>query len=134
MNRKSTTTTNHTFSNSARQFTLIIPPMPRLSANPSRVDRLVYDLKKEYGKLVTFLTKIDNIRNTVFYDYLIQQSFLKLFECIENVEAKRRDELINNANRQRLMGGHQQNAALSAGNHVGVERISDEKGFLNFFY
>lgn len=75
--------------------------IPRLPPNPSRVDRLVVESSKEHAKVVTLVSKIDNLKDTIFYQN-IQHTFQKWFEAIRNVEAKRKDELINSANRQRL--------------------------------
>jgi hypothetical protein len=103
---------------------LAIPPMPRLATNPSRVDRLIFDYTREYARIVSLVLKIDNLRNTIFFEGIQLALHKWLHQGINNVQARRKDELINNANKQRL--GHQAVPPGSTG------RISDEKGIVFF--
>lgn len=79
--------------------------LPRLSPNPSRVDRLIIDSLKEHYKTCLLISRIDNITKTLFFSN-IQLTLNQWLNSIKNVQAKRNDELINNANRQRIALGH----------------------------
>ena len=94
------------------------PQMPRLPPNPSRVDRLIVESSKEHAKVVNLVYRIENLKDTLFYSS-IQQTVHKWLEGIHNVMAKRRDELMNSANRQRM--GQ-------------PARINDDKGTKKVFF
>jgi hypothetical protein len=113
---------NSHFSNGNSRIILTIPPLPRLPTNPSRVDRLIFDYTREYGRLVGLISKIDNLKNTIFYEGILL-TLQKWLNGINNVQARRKDELINNAQKQRL--GQSVPTGVNG-------RISDEKGKLLF--
>ena len=71
--------------------------------NPSRVDRLIVDSAKEYIKVANLIARIENLNDTIFYPS-IQQTFQKWFDSIMFVNTKRKEELVNNANKQRMTG------------------------------
>lgn len=83
--------------------------MQRLPPNPSRVDRLIFESFKEHSRLISLIAKIENLQNTIFFSN-IQKTLEKWFLGIQNVQAKRKDELINNVNRQRVNSGPQSNS------------------------
>ena len=89
-----------------------LPPnvisLTRLPSNPSRVDRLIVESAKEYIKVVNLVSRIDNLKETIFYSN-IQQTLHKWFDSIIFVSTKRKEEIINNTNKQRIAG--QQNRA-----------------------
>ena len=85
----------------------------RLPPNPSRVDRLIVESAKEYIRVTNLLTRIENLKETVFYPS-IQATLHKWLDTIQKVYAKRREELVNNAAKQRI---GQQN------------RVNDDKGY-----
>ena len=74
---------------------------PRLPPNPSRVDRLIVDAFREYTKTLSFMSKIENLADTIFYSS-IQANFKKFYESIQSVQMRRKEELVNNANKQRM--------------------------------
>ncbi len=77
-----------------------------LPPNPSRVDRLIVDSSKEYSKCINLITRMDNIKENVYFSN-IQAAFQKWLEGIQYLHAKRQEELINCANRRRLIGSQQ---------------------------
>jgi hypothetical protein len=77
-----------------------------LPPNPSRVDRLIVESSKEYSKCINLVTKMDNVKDNVYYSN-IQTAFRKWLEGIRYLHAKRQEELINCANRRRLIGSQQ---------------------------
>ena len=75
--------------------------IPRLSSNPSRVDRLIVEALREYGKLWALISKLENLSDTIFYPNI--QSVIKAWlDKIHNVQAKRKDEVMNGLERQRM--------------------------------
>lgn len=83
---------------------LLNPPivqLPRLSTNPSRVDRLIIDSLKEHTKTCLLISRIDHLNGTLFFSNM-QSVLNRWLNSIQNVQARRNDEIINNSNRQRL--------------------------------
>jgi hypothetical protein len=84
-----------------------LPPnfisLTRLPSNPSRVDRLIVESAKEYIKVVNLISRIENLKDTIFYSN-IQQTLQKWFDSIIFVSTKRKEEIINNSNKQRIAG------------------------------
>lgn len=85
------------------QFGSNLFPITRLPPNPSRVDRLIVESAKEYVKVINLIARIENLKDTIFFSN-IQSILNKWLFSIQNVFAKRREELINNGNRQRMNG------------------------------
>ncbi len=93
--------TNRRFNNNfANAQFMYLPP------NPSRVDRLIVDSSKEYSKCINLIAKMDNIKANVYFSN-IQAAFQRWLEGIQYLHAKRQEELINCANRRRLLGSQQ---------------------------
>lgn len=73
-------------------------PVHRLGPNPSRVDRLINESLKEHSRLFYLITKIDTLKNTIFYENTLKclQNWLN---GIRNVQEKRKNELLKNRHR-----------------------------------
>lgn len=76
-------------------------PIPRLTNNPSRVDRLIVEAFREYNKTWLLISKLDNLTTTIFGPN-IQKSASKWLEKINNVQAKRKEELLNGIEREKI--------------------------------
>ncbi|CAF0915250.1 unnamed protein product [Brachionus calyciflorus] len=72
--------------------------IPRLGQNPSRVDRLIHESLKEHSRLNYLLTKIESLKSTIFYENILK-SFQNWSDGINNVQEKRKIELLNNRQR-----------------------------------
>jgi hypothetical protein len=81
--------------------TFVTVSSPRLSTNPSRVDRLIVDSLREHTKTCLLISRIENLQDTLFLSN-IKTSLAKWLESIQTVQARRNDEITNNTNRQRL--------------------------------
>lgn len=75
--------------------------IPRLSSNPSRVDRLVVDAFREYNKTTSLISKLDNLAGTIFIAAIQNTTGLWL-ERIYNVQAKRKGELMSGLEREKF--------------------------------
>jgi len=67
------------------------------------VDRLIVEAAKEFIKVTNLIARIENLKDTIFYTN-IQLTLQKWLDSIQFVNAKRKEEMINNANKQRMAG------------------------------
>lgn len=67
-------------------------PIPRLSQNPSRVDRLLIEEQREHAKVITLVCNMEQILNRELHSH-IHDALQEWIQSVRNLQMKRADEL-----------------------------------------
>lgn len=93
-------------------------PIQRLPQNASKVDRIITDMSREHAKVVTIVSKMEQLKRPEFNE-LIHNSIHNWYEVIRDLQMKRKIE------NQRNAANNANNGAIGSSDESFIEQFCE---------